>query len=204
MSLCTPENSAIQKLSIIIINSCIYDQSTSPESGGGDTEITANNQTENNETDEPDQNGDGEREENDWEANEMFEYESIAGSPVLVSDLSPVDIHSCQAVANPSSASSQPSEESLSELSFPQPTSANVAGVWGHEATSTVEIGRVRRETTIETLTYYFENNTRSGGGPLQRIRQDHTTGRCYATFEDAESECFLIIFWGCQFTFIN
>ena len=197
MSLCTPENSAIQKLSIIIIiNSCIYDQSTSPESGGGDTEITANNQTENNETDEPDQNGDGEREENDWEANEMFEYESIAGSPALVSDLSPVDIYSCQAVANPSSASS--------EVSVPQPTSADVAGVWGHEATSTVEIRRVRRETTKETLTYYFENNTRSGGGRLQRIRQDRTTGHCHATFEDAESECFFIIFLGCQFTFIN
>lgn len=118
----------------------------------------------------------------------MFEYESTAGSPVLV------DTHSYEAVANPSSASSQPSDESLSELSFPQPTSLDVDEVWGHEATSTVEIRRVGRETTIETLTFYLENNTRSGGGPLQRIRQDRITGRCYATFEDARSECFLMI----------
>ena len=195
MSLCTPENSAIQKLSIIIIiiiNSCICNQSTSTESGGGDAEITTNNQTENNETDEPDQSGDEEREENDSEVGEVSE--SIAGSSVLESDLSTVGKYSSQAVANPSSASSLPSDESLSELKVPVPTSANVAGVWGHEATSTVEIGHVGRATTIETLTYYLENNTRSGGGPLQRIRQDRITGRCYATFEDALSECFLII----------
>ena len=136
----------------------------------------------------------------------MFKYESTAGSPVLVRDLSPVDTHSYQAVANPSSASSQPSDESLSELSFPQSTSLDVDEVRGHEATSTVEIRRVGRETTIETLTYYLENNTRSGGGPLQRIRQDPITGRCYATFEDALSECFLIIkkINQSQFTFIH
>ena len=92
--------------------------------------------------------------------------------------------------------SRNPSGERLAQAhpdvatSCPGPEGTNVHGQQG---TCTVEIRSTgSSNTSMETLTLYLEKTRRSGGGKLQRpIRQDGTTGRCYATFENAESEFF-------------
>ncbi|XP_076441766.1 uncharacterized protein LOC143280895 [Babylonia areolata] len=50
-----------------------------------------------------------------------------------------------------------------------------------------VEVRGMLRQTTEETLQFYFQNSIRSGGGKIRHLRWDKTTGLCLLSFESAE-----------------
>ncbi|XP_025093181.1 uncharacterized protein LOC112563487 isoform X3 [Pomacea canaliculata] len=52
----------------------------------------------------------------------------------------------------------------------------------------TVEVCGLSKQTSEETVVFYFENKRRSGGGPIQEIKRDLQHGRALITFEDHEA----------------
>ena len=64
----------------------------------------------------------------------------------------------------------------------------------GKDGGKTIKVTGLATKTTEDSITNYFENERRSGGGAVESVEFQSDTGVALVTFEDANGKCFEVV----------